>query len=127
VQSLVRSTAELRPELIPDENGEVENLEQMLKNPADLCKELRLIFHNTLLELGRWALVVRYLDDVVKFEEKVGYMAAQDVCQHLKDNARGMVKRSIEGISIRVKGSIRCLKRFERVWTRKAVSLLYCN
>ncbi|KAF4622252.1 hypothetical protein D9613_009014 [Agrocybe pediades] len=119
VQALVRSAAEIRPELIPDKNGEtVANLQQMLANAEYLSKEVRYIFHNSLLELGQWSLVTRYLDDIVKLEESGGYKKTEIDRENLLNNARFIVEQAMEIIAGRINRSSRKLEALERLFVR---------
>ncbi|KAF9552487.1 hypothetical protein CPC08DRAFT_768265 [Agrocybe pediades] len=119
VQELIRSAAELRTELIPDKNGKtIAKLQDMLKNADYLSHEIRTLFHDSLLELGQWCLVVHHLDDLVRLEERVGYVKAQSERDDLKDNARSIVEQAMGRIASRISKSIRKLKEFERFWTR---------
>lgn len=124
----VKSEAHHRLETVPDIHGNHPTGNDLLFRRRYVSQQARYTIHNTLLQAGQWALITRYLGDIVKVEEEVEEEGEGEGPWEIKrkEELMSYVKSMVEeAIAIVVKGVWRGIvtdSRLGRFWTRDSVS-----
>ena len=110
-------------ELLPDAKGNRPNVEAMLANPRYLGQQIRFAVHNNLQQLGYWAIIEKFLEDVVELDNDTGRSSTAKRSERLEimNGVAGMVEQAIEIISTRVRLGILTDPQFRGFWLRKKV------
>jgi len=113
-------------ELLPDAKGNRPNVDDMLANPRYLGQQIRFAVHNNLQQLGYWAVIEKFLQEVVKLDDDTGRPRATQRSERLEimNGVAGMVEQAIEIFSTRVRLGILTDPKFSGFWLRKEVCAL---
>lgn len=125
LRAVVETSTFHRPELVHDANGKAPAVSELLANAQCMAQELRYTIHNTLLELGQWALISTYLQDVCDLEEKFGYAGSLEDRMRLMNAARNLTEQAMEIAAKRTSHAVTRHPKFEVYFVRNFVSLYH--
>ena len=125
LRAVVETSTFHRPELVHDANGKAPAVSELLANAQCMAQELRYTIHNTLLELGQWALISTYLQDVCDLEEKFGYAGSLGDRMRLMNAARNLTEQAMEIAAKRTSHAVTRHPKFEVYFVRNFVSLYH--
>lgn len=118
----VEAAARIRPELIPDANGDAPTAEKLLATPRYIAQQIRYFIKNTLVHLAVWNVVVEYLKDIERLDEAEGVPGQKTMRHKLMGSVKCLIVQEIEKLSARVRYGIMFHPATKGQFTRVSVS-----
>lgn len=119
----IEAAATSRLELIPDAQGNAQTSAQLLNSSRYVAQQARFTIANTLIAVGKWATIAKYLEDIADLDDEKGRFGAPKRRSELLSCAQFLVDSSLESFEKRVRYGIYTHSTVAKFWVREPVSI----
>ncbi|KAF9496282.1 hypothetical protein BDN71DRAFT_1553050 [Pleurotus eryngii] len=106
LRSTVEEAARHRIELLPDEQGNAPNIGTLLSNSRFVGQLVRFTLHNTLMQLGMWAITEKYLSEIQELDDRKGRLGAPRRRHELMSHVKFVLEEQTRVVSKRVRRAV---------------------
>ncbi|KAL4256394.1 hypothetical protein AB1N83_011550 [Pleurotus pulmonarius] len=106
MRSMVEEAARHRIELLPDEQGHAPSIDRLLSNPRFVGQLVRFTLHNTLMQLGMWAITEKYLTEIKELDDRKGRLGAPRRRHALMSHVKFVLEEQMRVVTKRVRRAI---------------------